>query len=59
MIQLKILEGDHDTVLDLLAELVLARPVNRLVVRRLADMLPESYSDLKASLQAYLETLPA
>ncbi|MEW6708492.1 MAG: hypothetical protein AB1403_01610 [Candidatus Riflebacteria bacterium] len=57
MIQLKVLEGDQETVLELLAELVLARPVNAMVVRRLAGMLPESFSDLRAALQHYLVSL--
>lgn len=57
MIQLKVIEGDIDTVLDLLSELVLARPANSMVVRRLAGMLPESYSDLKAALQTYVVSI--
>lgn len=57
MIQLKVIEGDVETVLELLAELVLARPVNAMVVRRLAGMLPESHSELRAALQLYLTSL--
>ncbi len=57
MIQLKVIEGDDETVLELLAELVLARPVNAMVVRRLAAMLPESYSELLSALKLYLNSL--
>jgi DNA-directed RNA polymerase subunit F len=57
MIQLKVLEADRETVLELLAELVLARPLNVMVVRRLAGMLPESHSELRAALQVYLTSL--
>jgi tetratricopeptide (TPR) repeat protein len=57
MIQLKVIEGDLETVLDLLAELVLARPVNAMVVRRLAGMLPETYSELKNALNTYVASI--
>ena len=57
MIQLKVLEGDTETVLELLSELMLARPVNAMVLRRLAGMLPESYSELRASLLLYQASL--
>ena len=58
MIQLKAVEKDNATVLDLLSELLLSRPFNSLVVRKLASMLPESFSDLRRSLEVYASSLP-
>jgi len=42
----------------LLSELLLSRPFNSLVVRKLASMLPESFSDLRRSLEVYASSLP-
>lgn len=58
MIQLKVIEGELETVLDLMAELVLARPQNPFIVRKLASLLPESRSELKTALTAYASSLP-
>jgi len=58
MIQLKVLENDQETVLDLMSELLLARPFNAMVVRKLAAMLPESFSELRGSLEVYAASLP-
>lgn len=58
MIQLKVLENENETVLDLMSELVLARPYNAMVIRKLATMLPESFSDLRQSLSVYAASLP-
>ena len=58
MIQLKVLENETETVLDLMSELVLARPYNAVVIRKLATMLPESFSDLRQALSVYAASLP-
>lgn len=58
MIQLKVIENDSETVLDLMSELVLARPFNAMVVRKLAAMLPESFSELRSPLEVYASSLP-
>lgn len=58
MIQLKVIESDSETVLDLMSELVLARPFNAMVVRKLATMLPESFSELRNGLEVYASSLP-
>ena len=58
MIQLKVLENDSETVLDLMSELLLARPFNTMVVRKLAGMLPESFSELRSALEVYAASLP-
>lgn len=58
MIQLKVLENDSETVLDLMSELLLARPFNAMVVRKLAAMLPESFSELRGALEVYAASLP-
>jgi tetratricopeptide (TPR) repeat protein len=57
MIQLKALEGDLPTLLDLLTELFLARPTNAAVLRRLASLLPAEAGELKTALTGYAETL--
>ena len=56
MIQLKVIEGDKETVIDLLSELALSRPTNYFVIRKLSSVLPESMSELKAALQNYSGT---
>lgn len=58
MIQLKALQGDAETVLDLLAELLLARPTNGVVAQKLANLLPEALSDLRQALLTYAQHLP-
>ncbi|NCB38910.1 MAG: HEAT repeat domain-containing protein [Erysipelotrichia bacterium] len=58
MIQLKVIENDQETVLDLMSELVLARPFNAMVVRKLAAMLPESFGELRNALEVYAASLP-
>jgi hypothetical protein len=58
MIQLKVIENDTETVLDLMSELVLARPYNAMVVRKLTTMLPESFSELRQALSVYAASLP-
>ena len=58
MIQLKVLENDNETVVDLMSELFLARPYNAMVVRKLAGMLPESFSELRSALEVYAASLP-
>jgi HEAT repeat protein len=57
MIQLKVIEHDKETVLDLLGELALARPTNYMVVRRLTEMLTDTHSELNASLAVFIATL--
>ncbi|HNX76861.1 MAG TPA: HEAT repeat domain-containing protein [Candidatus Rifleibacterium sp.] len=59
MIQLKVLENDNQTVLDLMSELFLARPFNAMVIRKLAGMLTESFSELRSALEVYAASLPA
>ena len=56
--KLKVIEGEIETVLDLMAELVLARPQNPFIVRKLATLLPESCSELKSALIIYASSLP-
>ena len=58
MIQLKAMERDRETVLDLLAELLLARPTNGHIAKRLAHLLPESAGELKQALATYAASLP-
>lgn len=58
MIQLKVLENETEVVLDLMSELVLARPYNAIVIRKLATMLPESFTDLRQALSVYAASLP-
>lgn len=58
MIQLKVLENENETVLDLMSELVLARPYNAVVVRKLSTMLPESFAELRQALSVYAASLP-
>lgn len=58
MIQLKVIENDRETVLDLMSELVLARPYNAMVLRKLAGMLPESFAELRGSLEVFAASLP-
>jgi hypothetical protein len=58
MIQLKVIENDQETVLDLMSELVLARPYNAMVIRKLAGMLPESFAELRRALEVYASSLP-
>ena len=58
MIQLKVLESENETVLDLMSELVLARPYNAVVVRKLSTMLPESFAELRQALSVYAASLP-
>ncbi len=53
MIQLKAKQGDVETVLDLLAELLLARPGNATVAARLAANLPPALAELKSALAEY------
>ncbi len=57
MIQLKVLENDPETVLDLMSELVLARPHNPLIIRKLATMLPESFAELRQALESFANSL--
>lgn len=58
MIQLKVIENDQETVVDLMAELVLARPCNAMVLRKLAGMLPESFAQLRHGLEVFAASLP-
>jgi hypothetical protein len=57
MIQLKVIEKDVETVLDLLTELALARPVNPMVIKRLHDVMPPNYSELKEALNIYYNSI--
>lgn len=57
MIQLKARQGDVETVLELLAELLLARPGNATVAARLAANLPPALSELKSALAQYARTM--
>lgn len=58
MIQLKALQGDTETVLELLTEILLARPANGVVAQKLANLLPESLGDLRQALLTYVQSLP-
>jgi len=58
MIQLKVIENDQETVVDLMSELVLARPCNAMVLRKLAGMLPESFAQLRHGLEVFAASLP-
>jgi tetratricopeptide (TPR) repeat protein len=53
MIQIKVLEGDKETIIDLLSELAISRPNNIFVIRKLLSIIPESYSELAEALQVY------
>ena len=57
MIQLKLRQGDAETVLELLAELLLARPGNATVAARLAASLPPALSELKSALAQYARSI--
>lgn len=58
MIQIKIIEKDNQGALDLLTEVLLSRPFNGNIAKKLASMLPENCSELKVSLEAYAASLP-
>lgn len=58
MIQLKALQEDKETALELLWELFLARPLNTVLGYKLLGLLPESFSKLAHSLEIYLSSLP-
>jgi HEAT repeat protein len=53
MIQLKAIEKDNTTILELLGELFLARPFNAMVIKKLASLLPNGCSELRAALEIY------
>lgn len=55
MIQLKMIQGERDTVLELLQELFLARPLNEAVVRKMAELLPDEKNALKSALIRFAE----
>ncbi|HOY66850.1 MAG TPA: HEAT repeat domain-containing protein [Candidatus Ozemobacteraceae bacterium] len=57
MIQLKAGQGDSETVLELLTELLLARPGNAVVAARLATHLPSALAELKTALALYARSL--
>ncbi|MBI3038789.1 HEAT repeat domain-containing protein [bacterium] len=59
MIQLKTIQGEKETVLELLSELFLARPTNGSIARHLTALLPDLGNSciLKASLQIYCQKL--
>lgn len=59
MIQLKIIEGDLETVLELLAELVIARPLNQILLQRLGQLMPLTVGRLKKNILAYAVSIPA
>lgn len=57
MIQLKVLEGDNETVMYLMTELILARPFNVELIKKLASLLPEEFAALKEALSNYANSL--
>jgi len=57
MVQLKALEGEKDTVLELLMELLLARPTNAPVARKLGELVPESLGEIKSALLLFSDNL--
>jgi HEAT repeat protein len=59
MIQLKAIEKDNTTILELLGELLLARPFNSMVIKKLASMLPVGNAELRAALELYAASIPS
>ncbi|MBF0502414.1 MAG: HEAT repeat domain-containing protein [Candidatus Riflebacteria bacterium] len=57
MIGVKAQEGDRETVLELLSELLLARPTNSVVAKKLAEQLPEAAASLREALLAWVAIL--
>ena len=57
MIQLKALQGEMDVVLDLLSELLLARPTNGIIAQKIVHLLPDGCDLLKEALNNYAQKL--
>ncbi len=57
MIQLKAQQGDNEVLLDLLSELLLARPNNPLVAEKLSNLLPREFEELKSALAFFARSL--
>lgn len=57
MIQLKMIQGETEVVLDLLSELLLARPTNAMVVQKIATFFPEKFPLFRQALLAYSKKL--
>lgn len=57
MIQIKSLQGESETVMELMSELMFARPTNAMIGRKLAAILPERMSELASALRKYTVSL--
>ncbi|MFZ2956483.1 MAG: hypothetical protein WA705_06310 [Candidatus Ozemobacteraceae bacterium] len=57
MIGVKAREGDRETVLELLTELLLARPINALVAKKIAEQLPPEAGPLREALIGWAAVL--
>lgn len=57
MIQLKVVEGDQETVMYLITELILARPFNTNLINKLIDIMPDKYATLRDAMGGYCKSI--
>lgn len=57
MIQLKVVEGDQETVMYLITELILARPFNTNLINKLIAIMPEKYATLRDAMGLYCKSI--
>ncbi len=57
MIKLKVMDKDNDTVMYLMTELILARPLNFPLIQKLIAVMPDTYASLRTALQKYVESV--
>lgn len=57
MIQLKVVEGDQETVMYLMTELILARPFNTNLINKLIDIMPDKYATLRDAMGGYCKSI--
>ncbi len=57
MIQLKVVEGDQETVMYLITELILARPFNTNLINKLIGIMPDKYATLRDAMGGYWKSI--
>ena len=57
MIQLKVAENDNDTVMYLMTELILAKPFNLGLLKKLVKIMPDEFIELRVSIDSFIESL--
>ena len=57
MIQLKVVEGDQETVMYLITELILARPFNTNLINKLIGIMPDKYATLRDAMGLYCKSI--